>query len=400
MKKILVTLLLAVSLFTVTAQENYTVIVSCDGLRWDYLETFDVPFMDKMADQGVKAVMMPSFPSKTFPNHYTLATGLYPDHHGIIANTFWDRENQVQYSMGDRKISGNPDYYGGEPIWLTAKRQGLNTACIFWVGSDVKIDGEYATYWHDYQTEAEKMDFTARADEVVKLLQLPYNERPQLIMLYFEEPDHSGHMFGPMNYKTRQAMEDIDMILENMWDKIQTLSVADSVNLIVTGDHGMTQLSSERYIDLKDYLNEEWIEKICNDYPTLIYAKDKKYIKKICNALKDIDHIRVWTRDDIPEYLNYGSNENIGDVIVLPDIGWHFGSYIPKNQGSHGFDNTASDMWVGFRAMGPDFKVGYKKDLTFRNVSIYPLLCYLLNVSPSPNDGDLDEVKEILKNTK
>ena len=112
MKKILVTLLLAVSLFTVTAQENYTVIVSCDGLRWDYLETFDVPFMDKMADQGVKAVMMPSFPSKTFPNHYTLATGLYPDHHGIIANTFWDRENQVQYSMGDRKISGNPDYYG------------------------------------------------------------------------------------------------------------------------------------------------------------------------------------------------------------------------------------------------------------------------------------------------
>ena len=156
MKKILITLLLAVSLFTVTAQENYTVIVSCDGLRWDYLETFDVPFMDKMADQGVKAVMMPSFPSKTFPNHYTLATGLYPDHHGIISNTFWDRENQVQYSMGDRKISGNPDYYGGEPIWLTAKRQGLNTACIFWVGSDVKIDGEYATYWHDYQTEADR----------------------------------------------------------------------------------------------------------------------------------------------------------------------------------------------------------------------------------------------------
>ena len=396
MRKILILLLLAVSLFTVTAQENYTVIISLDGLRWDYLDTYDVQFMDMMADKGVKAVMQPSFPSKTIPNHYTLATGLYPDHHGIVANNFWDRDNEIQYSMGNKEVSKNPDYYGGEPIWLTAKRQGLKTACIFWVGSDVMIDGEYATYWRDYETQ--QIDFKGRTDEIVRFLSLPVNERPQLIMAYFEEPDHSGHRYGPISYETRMAMEEIDNVLENMWDQIQELSIRDSVNLIVTGDHGMTSVDPARFVRAYDYLKPEWVNKMYGDYPTLIYASDKKYVDKICDALQGVDHIRAWKKADIPEYLNYGENYNIGDVVVLPDVGWSFGLEPSLTQkGSHGFDNTAADMQVGFRAMGPDFKAGYTKPDRFRNVCVYSLLCYLLNVSPMYTDGTLDEVRDMLK---
>ena len=145
-------------------------------------------------------------------------------------------------------------------------------------------------------------------------------------------------------------------------------------------------------------LPERWIERSCNDYPTLIYAKAPQYVDSIYDALQHVDHIRAWKRADIPAYLGYGSNKNMGDVVVLPDVGWLFASKPSKTQGgSHGFDHTAADMQVGFRAIGPDFKVGYEKADRFRNVCIYPLLCYLLGVTPSPNDGSLDEVRDMLR---
>ena len=377
-------------------RDNYTVIISLDGLRWDYLDTYDVPFMNQLAREGVKAVMQPSFPSKTFPNHYTLATGLTPDHHGIITNTFWDRERGVEFSLGNKETRNKGYYYGGDPVWLTAKHQGVKTATVFWVGSDVAIQGEHPTYWRDYQTE--QMDFPGRVDEIIRLLKLPEKDRPHLVMAYFEEPDRSGHNYGPMHRMTRRAVEDMDLLLSGLWARIQLLPFADKVNLIVTGDHGMASVDPKRFVDIDDVLPKHWYERFCNDYPTLIYASAPQYIDSICDALQGVDHIRAWKKADLPAYLGYGTNKNMGDVVVLPDVGWLFADKPSKKQrGSHGFDHTAADMQVGFRAIGPDFKVGYEKADRFRNVCIYPLLCYLLGVQPSPNDGNLDEVRDMLR---
>ena len=395
----LVYLILLMSLATQVAwaagRDTYTVIISLDGLRWDYLDAYDVPFLNQLAREGVKAVMQPSFPSKTFPNHYTLATGLTPDHHGIIANTFWDSERGVEFSLGNNDTRSDGRYYGGDPVWLTAKRQGVKTATVFWVGSDVAVQGDHPTYWHDYQTE--KIDFQGRVDEILRLLSLPEQERPHLVMAYFEEPDASGHDFGPMNRLTRRALEQLDLLLSLMWTRIQMLPIGSQVNLIITGDHGMTSVDPERFVDIDDVLPKHWLARFCNDYPTLIYASKPQYIDSICDALQGVDHIRAWKRADVPAYLGYGTNPNMGDVIVLPDVGWLFADKPSKKQrGSHGFDHTAADMQVGFRAVGPDFKVGYEKKERFRNVCIYPLLCHLLGVTPSPNDGSLDEVRDLL----
>ncbi len=360
-------------------RDNYTVIISLDGLRWDYLDTYDVPFMNQLAREGVKAVMQPSFPSKTFPNHYTLATGLTPDHHGIIANTFWDREKGVEFSLGNKVTRADGRYYGGDPVWLTAKHQGVKTATVFWVGSDVAVQGEHPTYWRDYQTE--QLDFEGRVDEIIRLLSLPEKDRPHLVMAYFEEPDRSGHNYGPMHRMTRRAMEDLDLLLSKLWARIQLLPV-----------------DPKRFVDIDDVLPKRWYERFCNDYPTLIYASAPQYIDSIYNALQSVDHIRAWKRGELPAYLGYGTDKNMGDVVVLPDVGWLFADKPSKKQrGSHGFDHTAADMQVGFRAIGPDFKVGYEKPERFRNVCVYPLLCYLLGVTPSPNDGTLEEVRDLLK---
>ena len=377
-------------------RDTYTVIISLDGLRWDYLDTYDVPFMQQLAREGVKAVMQPSFPSKTFPNHYTLATGLTPDHHGIIANTFWDREKGVEFSLGNKVTRADGNYYGGDPVWLTAKHQGVKTATVFWVGSDVTINGEHPTYWRDYQTE--QLDFEGRVDEVLRLLKLPEKDRPHLIMAYFEEPDRSGHNYGPMNRLTRRALEDVDLLLSKMWARIQMLPIAAQVNFIVTGDHGMASVDPKRFVDIDEVLPKRWYERFCNDYPTLIYASAPQYVDSIYKALQGVDHIRAWKKADIPAYLGYGTNKNVGDVVVLPDVGWLFADKPSKKQrGSHGFDHTAADMQVGFRAIGPDFKTGYEKPERFRNVCVYSLLCYLLGVTPSPNDGNLDEVRDMLR---
>ncbi len=400
MKKLFLTLLVAAMALTswAVSRDNYTVIISLDGFRWDYPEAFDTPFLNQMARDGVKAVMTPSFPSKTFPNHYTLATGLVPDHHGIINNTFVERGTGKVYKLG-KETSREAHFYGGDPIWLTAKRQGVATATIFWVGSDVAIQGDHANYWLDYNTQAELYTYSRRCDEVLRLLSLPEAERPHLVMAYFEDPDSKGHDFGPISHETRRTMEMLDILLEQLWQQIQSLPHAAQINLIVTGDHGMAWLHPERQVKPSDYLNPEWIASMENDFPVLINASKPKHVNDIFKALSGVDHIRVWRKGELPAYLNYGNNKNMSDIIVLPDVGWFFDDQPLKatSRASHGFDHTCSDMWVAFRAVGPDFKQGYARERTFSNVCIYPLLCHLLCVTPSPNDGSLDEVIDLLK---
>ena len=389
---------LALTMAAWAESDNYTVIVSLDGLRWDYAEAFDMPFFSQLCYDGVKAVMEPSYPSKTFPNHYTLATGLYPDHHGLIGNSFRNRKTGEKYSLSNKDARANLEYYGGEPIWLTAQRQGLKTATVYWVGSDIPIQGKYPTYWRDYQKRP-LLKFDERVNEVVAHLQKPEKDRPRLIMCYFNEPDHQGHGHGPMSPEVRRSVEYLDSLLYTLWLKIKALpEVGNRVNLIITGDHGMTWLSNERVIHPNDYLKQEWIEYIAGDAPALVYVTREEYTDIVLHALHGVPHIRAYRRGQLPEYLHYGTDKNMGDVVVDTDPGWLFNNReTVSNKGGHGFDSRCSDMLVGFRAVGPDFKVGYDRRATFRNVCIYPLLCHLLGITPAPNDGSLDEVSDMLR---
>lgn len=377
-------------------RDSYTVVVSLDGFRWDYVDAYDTHFLSWLGRSGVKAVMTPSFPSKTFPNHYTLATGLVPDRHGIIGNQFKVAKSGRVFRLGN-DVARDGKKYGGDPLWLTAKHQGVKSATVYWVGSDVAVQGDHANYWKDY-AQKPLLTLPERVHEVIKLLKKPEDKRPHLVMAYFEQPDSYGHEFGPISRPTRRAMEYMDSLMQVLYNGLMELPIAADINFIVTGDHGMTYLSPERVIPIKKYIKSNWVDDICNDFPTLIYCKQPECVDSVMNALKDVDHLRVWRKGQCPEYLQYGNNENMGDVIVLPDLGWKFtDGKVGLNTGSHGFDHTYSDMWVAFQAIGPDFKKKYTRTSTFRNVCLYPMVCYLLGLTPSPNDGSLEEVRDLLK---
>jgi len=376
--------LLLLSLNAATPETHYTVIVSLDGFRWDYPDMYKTPNLNRMAADGVKAVMLPSYPASTFPNHYTLATGLVPDHHGIINNTFWDVKNRRQYSMGDSATRNNPEYYLGEPIWITAQKQGVKTGNMYWVGSDIAIKKSHPTYYRPWN-----------AKPFLTFEQKPEPERPRLIMLYFEEPDGSGHHNGPCSLPTGAVVQHMDSLVGVLRKKIEALPFGGDINLIVTSDHGMTDISPERIVNINDYVKPEWCEVIDGRTPTSIFSKPE-YRDSICNALKKAAHIRVWKKEEIPAELHYGSSDRIGDIVVAPELGWQFTDVARDTKGAHGYFPQSPDMQVMFRAIGPDFKRGYISG-GFVNVDIYPLLSHLLQIVPEKTDGRFERIKDILR---
>lgn len=372
-----------------------TVIVSLDGFRWDYPQMYDTPFLDSLGRRGVRAVMRPSFPSKTFPNHYTLATGLVPDHHGIIANRFYDVASGRTFSIGDKVTGKDGSFYGGEPIWLTARRQGVKVGVVYWPGSDVAIREQYPDYYQDYAKKP-LLTFEQRFDEAERLLTLPDSLRPQLVMVYFEEPDYSGHVYGPASHETRRAVEELDSLLAGFHARLRALPGGGDINFIVTSDHGMAPTSPQRIIRLSDYLQPDWCERVLADLPTLIFPK-AGHEDDILKALEGAPHLRVWRREDVPAYLRYGSNPNVPPIVALPDNGWLVSEDGRVKLGNHGFDPTASDLCVPFRAEGPDFKYGYVRTGLFDNTCIYPLLAHLLGIDPAPCDGSVSQIVDLLE---
>lgn len=377
------------------AARRYTVMVSLDGFRADYTKSYDTPFLDSLARMGVSAVMQPSFPSKTFPNHYTLVTGLVPDHHGIIDNTFLDHKSGLTFSLGNKATKQDPRFWGGEPVWNGAARQGHRVGVVYWPGSDVKIGGRYPDYYHDYE-QRPLLTFAQRISEVGRYLSLPEGERPDLVMAYFEEPDHTGHTYGPAAKETRRMVSRMDGIVEELYSTLRTLPERDSINLIILSDHGMAPIDGQHLTDPLDYINKEWVERISYSFPVFVWPK-KGCERKVWEGLQQMPHVRVWRKGEVPAYLHYGTNPNIGPIIISPDAGWTVGSRTPRLKGTHGFDPTSHEMQVIFRAVGPDFKHGYAKPAVFANTAVYPLLCHLLHITPAPNDGDLKAIGDVLR---
>ena len=406
MRKVLCFLLLT-GLFGVACQsknDRYTVIISLDGSRWDYADYYDMPFFDSLATVGVKARMEASFPSSTFPNHYTMATGLVPDHHGLVNNSFWNPDTQHGYAIGDKESRYDARYYGGEPIWITAQKQGVKCGVVYWVGSDIPVGPEgnaFPTYYRHWD-EDPHWTFEERCDEIVRLLSLPQKERPRLVMGYFDEPDHQGHVHGPISPECKQMTERMDSLMHSLYLRLKALPIGKKLNFILAGDHGMTEISPEHFIGWYDVMPEEWIERIVGNLPTSIWVKEG-YVDSLYNRLKQVEHLNVWKHGEVPAYLNYGTSNRLGDLIVSPDLGWQFNFAPSRNHGTHGFDPTETDMMVAFRAVGPDFKEGYEAPFTegeksaFHNTDLYPMLCKLLGVKPAPADGKLERIQKILK---
>lgn len=372
-------------------EERYVVVLSMDGFRSDYPVKAHTPTLDSLAKAGVKAKFRPSFPSVTFPNHYAMATGLHPDHNGLINNFFYAPDLDSVYIMGDK----NPDFFGGEPIWNTAEKQGVRSAAFYWVGSEYPIQGIQPSIWKPFDAG---VPFSDRADSVISWLQLPEKVRPHLIMWYMEEPDAIGHRATPDSSATFQKIEQLDSIVGQFFSKARQLDIFDKIDFIVLSDHGMATCLPEKFVNLYDYLPRDSFDYVFDGVPTLLYPKPT-YTDSAYAILKRVPNITVWKKNEIPDKYVYGKNPRIGELVVLPDIGAYV-LFRPnaklKLAATHGYDNFSHEMEAIFYAAGPSFKQNAELPV-MANVNLYLIIARLLNLQPAPNDGDSVVVEQLFR---
>jgi len=259
-------------------QQPYLILLSMDGFRWDYPEKAYTPTLDSIEQYGVRANLIPSFPTKTFPNHYSMATGLYPENHGLLLNNFHNYELGETYSIHARQAIENADFYKGEPIWVTAEKQDVTTASYFWVGSEAPIQGIQPTYWKKYD---HYLPFNSIIDTVIYWLDLPYAKKPHLITFYFNEPDEIGHKYGPESTEIVDKVEYLDSLLDVFFDKINKLPNADKLNIIITSDHGMAEVPSSNMLYLYNYISSEWVQHSYGGSPVYLVKANEGYIDSI-----------------------------------------------------------------------------------------------------------------------
>jgi alkaline phosphatase D len=377
--------------------DNYVLLVSFDGFRWDYTDLYETPNFDALAAEGVRAErLIASFPTKTFPNHYTIATGLYPDHHGLVNNTFYAPDLKLTYRISDRSMVENPAFYGGEPIWNTAERQGMIAASFFWVGSEAPVGGLQPSYWKKYDGS---IPFEARIDSVISWLKLPLQKRPRLITLYFQEPDGIGHDYGPVHSETGKVIEEMDRLLGKLREDLGNLPYGDRINLIVTSDHGMGATTGARYVNMYDHIPESWVHSDYGYNPVYLVDAVDGYEDSVLMRLDPLPGITAYKKDSVPAHLHYGTSERVTDIVVVADSSWSVGTKADTTGvygGAHGYDSRNTDMHAIFFADGPDFKSGYVHP-PFENVNIYSLIAHLLDLEPAQTDGTLEEVRGMLK---
>jgi predicted AlkP superfamily pyrophosphatase or phosphodiesterase len=376
---------------------NYVVMVSLDGFRWDYNKIYSTPNLNKLASDGVKAErMIPSFPTKTFPNHYTIATGLYPDHHGLIDNSFMSTDLGLFYRMGDRAAVENPAFYGGEPIWVTAEKQGVRSASFFWVGSEAPVGGIHPSYWKKYDAA---VTYEARIDTVIKWLGYPESKRPELVTLYFDEPDLTSHDFGPVSAETGIVVSRLDSMIGAIRLKLSALPYSKKINLIVLSDHGMGPISPDKYVNLREVVPKRMISSITGGNPVYEISPAEGKRDSILYMLHSVKGLKAWKKSDLPPKWHYGTNPRIPEIVVVADSSWSIGvrpGGPSISGGAHGYDNSDSDMFSIFYAAGPSFKRNYKfRELN--NVDIYDLICRILRINPAKNDGNPAHIKGMLK---
>jgi predicted AlkP superfamily pyrophosphatase or phosphodiesterase len=381
-----------------------TILISIDGFRPDYLDRGITPNLSALAKAGVRARMQPSFPTKTFPNHLTLVTGLRPDHHGISGNSMIDPRRPGQmFSLGDSRQALDPFWWSAsEPIWITAEKAGIRTATMFWPGSELPFGSDPAKQLRpqDWVRFDQNVSGEQRTNAVLDWLRRPAPIRPHFVTLYYDTVDTAGHKFGPDSKEVNAEVKAVDANIGLLVSGLQAMGRA--ANLVIVADHGMAAISEDRVIQLDTLI----------DKPSYIAVETGPYAaiepvtgtdNRVADALiKPHDHMQCMRKEDLPPRLHYGTNPRVAAIICLAEPGWTILSGTPQyptTGGNHGWDNAFAEMDALFLASGPAFRKGAVLD-RFDNVDVYPLLAKLIGVSPNANDGSDGTAKAALAGRK
>jgi len=381
-----------------------TILVSIDGFRADYLARGVTPNLSRLAAEGVSAPMRPSFPSKTFPNHWTLVTGLRPDRHGITANKIEDPARPGETFI---MTTDDPFWWNAAmPLWVDAEKAGIRTGTMFWPGSNVAMGGTRASEWPnaiaggtrpaDWAQFNMAIDSTQRVNGVLDWLRRPAAIRPRFVTLYFDTVDTAGHAFGPDDPRTTAAVAEID---GHIGDLVAGLAELDQpANLVIVADHGMAATSSSRTIVLSQLLPAGSYRSVETGPYASLFALPGHEAEVEKALLGNHDHYSCWRKSEIPERFHYGSNPRIPPIFCLAQVGSQFAEKPPTSRragGNHGWDNMAPEMAALFVANGPAFRTGTLPP--FDNVDVYPLLRDLIGLPPKPGvDGSDAVFKDVM----
>jgi len=377
------------------------VVFSFDGFRWDYPELHGAPNLLRLAREGVRAEsLVPSFPSKTYPNHYTLVTGLRPEHHGIVANTMWDERWRATFSLADRAEVENGRWWEGEPVWVTAHRQGRITAASFWPGTEAEIDGVRPDFWARYDPGAAD---SMRIDRALDWLDLPPERRPSAILLYFDEPDGASHRYGPAAPETRAEVARLDRLIGRFRDGLEARGLLEAVDLLFVSDHGMTEVAPDRAIVLEDFLDLGRV-RVLDPSTFALLDPETEYLEPALAALESAHpRLHVARREQMPERLHYRAHARITPLVAWADPGWLIyatradlaRAQAAYSRGAHGYDPETPDMRGLFVARGPSFR-RHLEVAPVDNVDVYELMCAVLGLTAAPNDGDFGRISALL----
>ena len=405
MRKLIAFICIFIS-FGISGDEPYILMVSFDGFRSDYTNLTTTPNFDRLGEKGVKADgLIPVFPSLTFPNHYSIATGAYPGTHNITGNSFYDKKYGEKFSLSDRDKVRDPKFYKSEPIWVTAERQGVHSASYFWVGTEAPVKGYSPSIFKYYDGS---VPFRSRIDTVISWFQLPEKKRPRLVMLYFSEPDHTGHKMGASHPDIHTIVAEMDSLLGYLMESLEKLEIYGELNMFVVSDHGMADVSNERLIILDDYISrmdDVYIDGRGSHVQFNFKKGQDGYFEDLQDELKKIPNCQFWNRDNIPDRFHF-INRNTGVYLLLANEGWFITTKFDMEEGPfdlsgmHGYDPELLSMHGIFYAVGESIREGIQIS-AFENIHIYPLICSLLDISPydgkedSPQ-GDIEVLKKIL----
>lgn len=390
----------------ITDLQPTVILISLDGFRYDYLSRYRPPHLNSLAAEGVRARWMtPSFPSKTFPNHYSIATGLYPQHHGIVENNIYDPVFKAVFTLSDRKAVEDGRWWLGEPIWVTAEKQGQRSGSVFYPGTEGEIAGKRPSFWKKYD-EATSND--VRVDTILSWLDLPRHQRPTFLALYFSDPDDAGHAFGPTSSETKNAVLKVDGEIGRLIEGLKARGIFSRVNLIIVSDHGMAQVKWSNAILLDKFFDPKlasrifWTREIVSIFPN--EGKENEIYQSLKRQLPP--QARVYRKAEMPARFHYSQSPRIAPLLVLPAEGWiltntaDFAEMQAKGEprrsrGGHGYDNRLTSMRAIFIGHGQAFRKGRVVE-PFENIQVYNIMTRILGLKPAANDGDYRAAKAAL----
>jgi predicted AlkP superfamily pyrophosphatase or phosphodiesterase len=386
-------------------QAQSLLLISIDGFAQHYMQRYKAPTLNRLAQGGVAAVsMQPAFPTKTFPNHYSIATGLYPANHGIVENNIYDADFDAVFRMSKPEEVTNGRWWLGEPVWVTAEKQGVKTGTYFFPGSEAAIKGVRPGLWQAYDGSVSNVD---RVKSVLAWLDLPVEKRPQLLTLYFSAVDDAGHAYGPDSVQVAEAIAQVDQALSVLVAGLEQRGLLNSINLLLVSDHGMVKVPQQQVITLDQLFDEKkaalvlWTPEIVSIFPKA--GELEPIYQQLKTSLPS--QATVYKKSELPERWHYQNSKRIAPLLVVPEPGWRLMQKHKQQEwlkktglnavtGSHGYDNNTPAMQAIFVGHGPAFAPGSQIP-AFANVELYNLMCRILGIEPAPNDGNPDWVNSV-----